>query len=85
MNSKEALGIIVMYVPICFKEELETIERDLEVLEILKTSIRDKEKHIRRLSEPIGETFMMIYMNISGEENIKKVEKYLQDENTSRT
>ena len=36
MTSKEAFDIIVRYVPNCFKDELEIIEKDLGALEILK-------------------------------------------------
>lgn len=33
MKSKEAFDIIAYYVPICFKEELEIIEKDLKALD----------------------------------------------------
>ena len=39
MAIKEAFDIIVSYVPICFKEELETIEKYLKVLETLKRNL----------------------------------------------
>ena len=36
MTRREAFDIIVKYVPICFKDELETIEKNLEALDFFK-------------------------------------------------
>ena len=43
MTAKEAFDIIAYYVPPCFKEELETIEKDLTALESLKNHIEVNE------------------------------------------
>lgn len=45
MTSKEAFDIIVRYVPTCFKDELETIEKDLEMLDCFKKLFEGEDLH----------------------------------------
>ena len=87
MTSKEAIKSIekqstldfLNYDSLClFEQELKVIQKELEVLEILKKSIFNKEEHIRRMSEPKGEPFLMLNLHVNGEENIKKVKEILK-------
>ena len=59
-------------------KEFEILQKDLQILEILKQSIYNKEEHIRRMSEPKGEPFLMLNLNVNGEENIQKVKEWLK-------
>ena len=60
------------------KVYLDCIAEKLEMLEILKQSIYNKEQHIRRLGEPKGESFMMLNASVTGD-NIQKVKVWLND------
>lgn len=83
MTDKEALNQLYL-LAVTPEKAMETqfycdiIEKDLEVLEILKKSIFNKEEHIRRMSEPKGEPFLMLNLHVNGEENIKKVKEILK-------
>lgn len=88
MNSKKALKIISnefnTYYRKILDEEFKTIQKDLEVLEILKYSITDKEAHMIVMKDEItekmkGEEFMILHYTIKGTEKVNKVKEWLND------
>lgn len=88
MTSRQKLKAIVIY---CWmrggcdytKEQIETfyngIEKDLNVLELLKSNCYNKEKHIRHMSDTRGEPFLLISFSIEGKENIEEIEEWYYD------
>ena len=58
-------------------ELLSDIRSDLEVLDILKKSIFNKEHH-KRVYEPVGEPFFMINISVKGEKDIDKVKGWVK-------
>ena len=63
---------------------LEDAIKDLEVLEILKYSIIDKEAHMIVMKDEItekmkGEEFMILHHTIKGTEKVNKVKEWLND------
>ena len=61
---------------------LEQAEKDLEVLEILKDSITDKEAHMIVMKDEItekmkGEEFMILHYTIKGTEKVDKIKEWL--------
>ena len=55
-------------------EEFEIIEKDLEVLEIIKKSITHKENHKYVLNEKLkGQKFMTISLYVRGDNDFNKV------------
>lgn len=60
---------------------LYTIEKDLEALEILKSSIFNKEIHKYALNEKHkGQKFMTIGLTIRGKDDIEKIEEWLNND-----
>lgn len=59
---------------------LESLFNELEILALLKSSIYNREKHTRKLSEPVGEEFLLVNCSIKGKYNIKKFEDWLNNE-----
>ena len=61
--------------------EFETIEKDLEVLDIIKRSIYSKEIHKYVMNEKLkGQKFMSIGLSIRGDDDINKIKEWLRDE-----
>ena len=87
MTSKEALDIL-NYECIRsngtddeFSKELNLIKRDLEVLDILKRSIFNKEEHKYVLTEKFkGQKFMLLSLTIKRNNEIDKVKEWLKNE-----
>ena len=87
MTSKEAL--IRLYImadtpeqAIGLGECYDIVEKDLEVLEILKESITYKEEHKYMLKEDMkGEKFMIFQHTIKGTEKVDKIKEWLHNEN----
>lgn len=81
MTSKQALDRLYSGAQrsIYFQEEYDILFNALEILEILKASIFNKEEHTRRMSEPLGDKFLMIGIHVNGDENIEKVKRWLDD------
>ena len=87
MTSKEALDIL-NYECIHsngtddeFSKELNIIKKDLEVLDILKKSIFNKEEHKYVLTEKFkGQKFMLLSLSIRGDNEIDKVKEWLKNE-----
>lgn len=64
------------------REMLNVIDKDLEVLEILKRSIFNKEEHKYAMTEQFkGQKFMLLNLSIRGDEDIEKVKEWLENEN----
>ena len=62
-------------------EAREKIEKDLEVLDIIKRSIFSKEIHKYVMNEKLkGQKFMSIGLSIRGDNDIDKVKDWLEDE-----
>ena len=60
---------------------LNTIEKDLEALEILKRSIFNKEIHKYVLNEKLkGQKFMTIGISIRGDNDIKQIKEWLEND-----
>ena len=87
MKSKEALDIL-NYECIRsngtddeFSKELNLIKKDLEVLDILKQSIFNKEEHKYVMTEKFkGQRFMIVSLSIRGDNEIDKVKEWLENE-----
>ena len=86
MTSKEALDILNYECIHCngvddeFSNELNLIKRDLEVLDILKRSIFNKEEHKYVLNEKFkGQKFMLISLSIR-EDDIDQVKEWIENE-----
>ena len=85
MTSKEALDIL-NYECIRsngtddeFSKELNLIKKDLEVLEILKGSIFNKEEHKYYLTEKFkGQKFMLLSLTIRGDNEIEEVKEWIE-------
>ena len=57
---------------------IEKIEKDLEVLDIIKRSITHKEKHTHELNEKFkGQKYMNISVWINGDTDFNKVKEWL--------
>ena len=86
MTSKEALDILNYN---CirsngtddeFSKELNRIKKDLEVLDILKRSIFNKEEHKYVMTEKLkGQKFMLVSLSIRGDNEIDKVKEWLEE------
>ena len=61
-------------------EYLEALFMELECALLIKSSVYNKEKHKRVMSEPQGEDFLMINLSVKGKYNIKKIEDWLNNE-----
>ena len=60
---------------------LNIIDKDLQVLDILKKSIFNKEEHKYAMTEKWkGQKFMLLGLTIRGDENIEKVKEWLENE-----
>ena len=92
MNSEEALSRIKRSHRIAMaclgidKPDIETekaikiIEKDLEVLNIIKKSITHKEKHTHELNEKFkGQKYMNISVWINGDNDFNKVKEWLEN------
>ena len=61
-------------------EEFETIEKDLEVLDIIKRSIYSKEIHKYVMNEKLnGQKFISIGLSIRGDDDINKIKEWLDE------
>lgn len=86
MTSKEALDILNYN---CirsngtddeFSKELNRIKKDLEVLDILKRFIFNKEEHKYVMTEKLkGKKFMLVSLSIRGDNEIDKVKEWLEE------
>ena len=62
------------------REMLDIIEKDLEVLDILKKYIFHKEEHKYVLTEKFkGQKFMLLSLSIRGDNEIDKVKEWLEN------
>ena len=62
-------------------EEFETIKKDLEVLDIIKRSILNKETHKYVFNEKFkGQKFMTISIYIRGDTDINRLQEWLENE-----
>ena len=92
MTSKEALELTILD----YEKLLETVEndqrdkdvlkglkecqQDLEILNIIKSSIYNKEIHKYKLSETLNDQrFMMIEVNIIGDDKINRIKEWLEN------
>ena len=58
-----------------------TIEKDLEVLNIIKKSITHKEKHTHDLNEKLkGQKYMTISVWVNGDTDFNKVKEWLEND-----
>ena len=63
------------------REMLNIIKKDLEVLDILKRSIFNKEIHEYHLTEKFkGQKFMLLSLSIRGDNEIDKVKEWLEND-----
>ena len=84
MTSKEALKELrdtfehdTFYIE---RKMLDVIEKDLEVLDILKRSIFNKEEHKYVLNEKFkGQKFMLLSLSIRGDNEIDKIKEWLEE------
>ena len=59
---------------------LKVIEKDLEVLDIIRRSIYSKEIHKYVMNEKLkGQKFMSIGLSIRGDDNIDKIKEWLDE------
>ena len=86
MTSKEALDILNYNCILCngtddeYSKELNIIKKDLEVLDILKRSIFNKEEHKYVMTEKLkGQKFMLVSLSIRGDNEIDKVKEWLEE------
>lgn len=64
------------------RKMLDIIDKDLQVLDILKQSIFNKEEHKYVLTEKFrGQKFMLMSLSIRGDDDIAKVKEWLENEN----
>ena len=62
------------------REMLGIVDKDLEVLDILKKSIFHKEEHKYVLTEKFkGQKFMLLSLSIRGDDDIGKVKEWLEN------
>ena len=87
MTSKKALDILNYKCIHCngtddeFSNELNIIKKDLEVLDILKRSIFNKEEHKYVMTEKFkGKKFMLLSLSIRGDNEIDKVKDWLEND-----
>ena len=93
MTSKESLELAILE----YEKDLETDEnnqwvkdvlkglkecqQDLEILNIIKSSIYNKEIHKYKLSETLNDQrFMMIGVNIIGDDKINRIKEWLEND-----
>lgn len=63
------------------EEAIEKIEKDLEVLNIIKRSITHKEKHTHDLNEKLkGQKYMTISVWVNGDTDFNKVKDWLEND-----
>ena len=63
------------------REMLAIIEKDLEVLEILKRSVFNKEIHKYALTEKFkGQKFILVSLSIRGDDDVAKIKEWLENE-----
>lgn len=86
MTSKEALDILNYNCIRCngtddeYSKELNIIKKDLEVLDILKRSIFNKEEHKYVMTEKLKcQKFMLVSLSIRGDNEIDKVKEWLEE------
>ena len=86
MTSKEALDILNYNCIRCngtddeYSKELNIIKKDLEVLDILKRYIFNKEEHKYVMTEKLkGQKFMLVSLSIRGDNEIDKVKEWLEE------
>ena len=86
MNSKEALDklnyecIRSNGVDDEYSKEFNIVRKDLEILEIIKRSIFNKEIHKYALTEKFkGQKFMLLSLSIRGDNEIDKVKEWLEN------
>ena len=86
MTSKAALDILNYNCIRCngtddeYSKELNIIKKDLEVLDILKRSIFNKEEHKYVMTEKLkGQKFMLVSLSIRGDNEIDKVKEWLEE------
>lgn len=59
-----------------------TLPEAFELLNILRSSIFNKEEHKYYLTEKFkGQKFMLLNLSIRGDENINKIKEWLENEN----
>ena len=64
-----------------YGSEFDTIEKDLEVLNIIKKSITHKEKHTHELNEKFkGQKYMNISVWINGDDDFNKIKEWLEND-----
>ena len=87
MTSKEALDILNYEcirsngVDDEYSKEFNIVRKDLEVLDILKRYIFNKEIHKYVLTEKFkGQKFMLLSLSIRGDDDIEKVKEWLENE-----
>ena len=85
MTSKEALDLLNYEcirsngVDDEYSNELNIIKKDLEVLNIIKKSIFNKEEHKYVLTEKFkGQKFMLLSLSIRGDNEIDKVKEWIE-------
>ena len=63
-----------------YSKEFNIVRKDLEVLNILKRSIFNKEEHKYVLTEKFkGQKFMLMSLSIRGDNEIDKVKEWLEE------
>lgn len=62
------------------REMLAIIEEDLQVLDIFKRSIFNKEEHKYAMTEKyLGQKFMLLSLSVRGDDNINKIKEWLEE------
>lgn len=85
MTSKEALKELKdSFENDVYKVErsmLDIIDKDLQVLDILKKSIFNKEEHKYAMTEKFkGQKFMLVSLSIRGDDDIAKIKEWLEND-----
>ena len=63
------------------RKMLDVVDKDLEVLEIIKRSIYNKEEHKYVMNEKLkGKKFILISLSITGDNEIAKVKEWLEND-----
>ena len=83
MTSKEAINELIEGAKFDLNkwelDRLGIIDKDLEVLDIIKRSIFNKEEHKYAMTEKFkGQKFMLISLSIRGDDDIAKVKEWLE-------
>ena len=95
MNSKEALKYLLVNSEELYNQYEEDekfyldavklyniVLKDLEILEIIKSSIYRKEEHKYIMDEKMkGEKFMILSIHIRGTDNVNKIKEWLGNDN----